>query len=152
MSAQCPDNCPCFAAEQQVIAKVFAEMLEAATTDGAAKRQRAEKPSWWRDEGHEAAIFSHLNRWKHGELVDPTSKAHPLVHLAWRALALAYQETQGKVNPMSVAETYVPLVEGRCSALMRGEDGWKRGCTRARMEGSLLCAECYRRTSGRMSG
>jgi hypothetical protein len=51
------------------------------------------------DVSHEPAVFSHLNKWKHGEWQDPDSGAHPLVHLAWRALAIAYQETYGRRDP-----------------------------------------------------
>lgn len=85
--------------EQDVLAKVFADMLKSATGDGGVKRARGEKPPWWHDPAHEAAIFSHLNKWKHGEKVDKDSGVHPLVHLAWRALAIAYQETYGQEDP-----------------------------------------------------
>ena len=79
--------------------ETFKAMLSLATGDGSRKRQAGEKPPWWRDETHEAAMFSHLNKWKHGEKRDKDSYAHPLVHLAWRALAIAYQETHGQVDP-----------------------------------------------------
>ena len=85
--------------EQAAIAKAFSEMLGSVTKDGGKKRARGEKPPWWYDRSHEAAIFSHLNKWKHGVLVDPDSGVHPLVHLAWRALAIAYQETYGLSDP-----------------------------------------------------
>jgi len=85
--------------ERYLIHSTFLKMLDAATGDGSIKRQRGEKPPWWRDPDHEKAIFSHLNKWKRGEKVDPTSGAHPLVHLAWRALAIAHQETHGQVPP-----------------------------------------------------
>lgn len=88
-----------WAAEREQVQKVFAHMLLAATGDGSVKRQAGLKPPWWRDPDHEAAIYSHLNKWKHGELQDDVSGAHPLVHLAWRALGIAYQETYGKVDP-----------------------------------------------------
>ncbi|MGH7744087.1 MAG: dATP/dGTP diphosphohydrolase domain-containing protein [Candidatus Dormibacteria bacterium] len=68
-------------------------MLAMPTADGGGKRERSEKPSWKVDISHEAAMFSHLNKWKHGESVDPDSGAHPLVHLAWRALAIAARES-----------------------------------------------------------
>jgi len=80
--------------EQLEVLECFALMLHAVTTDGGRKRARNEKPSWKVDPSHEAAIFSHLNKWKHGEKCDLDSGAHPLVHLAWRALAIAWQETQ----------------------------------------------------------
>lgn len=86
--------------EQGVLLRVFYDMLGVVTKDGGKKRAAGEKPPWWRDPSHEAAIFSHLNRWKHGERLDPDSGAHPLVHLAWRALAIAYQETYGTLDPL----------------------------------------------------
>ena len=85
--------------EQAVVIQEFVKMLWSVTKDGGKKRAKGEKPEWWRDDSHEAAIFSHINKWKHGEKVDKDSGAHPLVHLAWRALAIAYQETHGKVDP-----------------------------------------------------
>lgn len=87
------------ATEQQVVIQEFLKMLWSVTKDGGKKRAKGEKPEWWRDTSHEAAIFSHINKWKHGETVDKDSGVHPLVHLAWRALAIAYQETHGKVDP-----------------------------------------------------
>lgn len=87
------------ASEQSVVLATFMQMLWSVTKDGGAKRARGEKPAWWCDPSHESAIFSHLNKWKHGEKVDADSDVHPLVHLAWRALAIAYQETKGHVDP-----------------------------------------------------
>jgi hypothetical protein len=81
---------------------VFDGMLRKVTGDGAKKRQAGLKTPWWKDGSHEAAIFSHLNRWKHGELQDPDSGAHPLVHAAWRCLAIAYQQSYGKIDPTPV--------------------------------------------------
>ena len=81
--------------EQDVLMDVFADMLRAVTKDGGVKRAKSLKPEWWRDPSHEAAIFSHLSKWKHGEFIDKDSGQHPLVHMAWRALAIAYQETKG---------------------------------------------------------
>jgi hypothetical protein len=71
----------------------FAAELAKATGDGSKKRQSGEKPPWYVDKSHEAAIFSHIMKWKKGELVDPDSGAHPLVHAAWRCLAIACQES-----------------------------------------------------------
>lgn len=85
--------------EQQALMNEFTKMLWLATGDGAAKRRAGLKQPWWRDTEHEAAIFSHLSKWKHGELTDDHSGAHPLVHLAWRALAIAYQESYGPRDP-----------------------------------------------------
>lgn len=87
------------ASEQGLVLEVFKAMFASVTKDGGTKRARGEKPPWWRDPAHEAAIYSHLNKWKHGERQDADSGAHPLVHLAWRAMAIAYQETYGKVDP-----------------------------------------------------
>jgi hypothetical protein len=87
------------ATEQDIVVKTFAEMLWSVTRDGGKKRAAGTKPPWWRDDSHEAAIFSHLDKWKHGEKADKDSGAHPLIHLAWRALAIAYQETCGQVDP-----------------------------------------------------
>lgn len=85
--------------EQKAVLDEFMRMLRAATVDGGRKRATGVKPPWWRDAGHLPAIFSHINRYFHGEKVDPDSRAHPLVHLAWRALAIAYQETVGQKDP-----------------------------------------------------
>lgn len=85
--------------EQELLLDVFKAMFKAATADGGVKRAAGLKPPWWRDPAHEPAIYSHLNKWKHGEKVDKDSGAHPLVHLAWRAMAIAYQETYGQVDP-----------------------------------------------------
>jgi len=86
--------------EQNAITAIFAEMLDACTKDGGNKRAAGTKVDWRVDPSHEAAIFSHLNKWKHGEKVDADSGAHPLVHLAWRALAIAYQETHPELLSM----------------------------------------------------
>jgi len=78
--------------QEDVLARFMAE-LRKPTGDGAQKRERSEKPPWYIDPSHEAAVFSHLMKWKKGELVDADSGAHPLVHAAWRLLAIACQET-----------------------------------------------------------
>jgi hypothetical protein len=94
--------------EQDLLMHCFMEMLWAATGDGGKKRAAGTKPPWWRDPGHGAAFDRHFQRWaEEGEKTDKDSGAHPLVHAAWRALAIAYQETYGKVDP----ETYKALVE-----------------------------------------
>lgn len=95
--------------ERNEINRTFAEMIQAPTADGSSKRQAGEKPSWKVDLSHEAALFSHLNKWKHGEMVDPDSSACTLVHLAWRALALAWQ-WEHKEGPWATSKTsYVPV-------------------------------------------
>jgi hypothetical protein len=72
----------------------FVNLLLAVTADGGKKRADGLKPHWSVDTSHQAALFSHLSKWKHGERRDADSGAHPLVHLAWRALAIAWQESQ----------------------------------------------------------
>lgn len=81
-----------WAAERADVLARFSEELAKATGDGSKKRKAGTKPPWYIDQSHEGAIFSHLTKWKRGEKVDPDSGAHPLVHLAWRALAIACQE------------------------------------------------------------
>lgn len=82
-----------WAQERKDVLDRFMMELTKATGDGSKKRQTGEKPPWYEDKSHEAAMFSHLNKWKHGEKMDPDSGAHPLVHLAWRALAIACAES-----------------------------------------------------------
>lgn len=67
------------------------------------------------------------------------------IQLAQEALSQEW-DVPVPVNPTTLAETYIPRTLACCSGLVRGEDGGKRGCTRARMEGSLLCEECYEAT------
>ena len=90
--------------ERDGVLFTFTSMLAEVTGDGSKKRQAGEKPPWWKDGSHEGAIFSHLTKWKRGEKVDKDSGAHPLVHLAWRALAIAYQETYGLVDPVPATD------------------------------------------------
>lgn len=85
--------------EQALTLSVFQEILRDATKDGGRKRKAGLKPAWWNDLTHEPALFSHLAKWKRGEQRDGDSGAHPLVHLAWRALAIAYIETWGHNDP-----------------------------------------------------
>lgn len=79
--------------EQVEVLDTFQQMLAGATSDGGQKRAAGLKPSWKIDPSHETALFSHLYKWKRGDIQDEDSGAHPLVHLAWRALAIAWQET-----------------------------------------------------------
>ena len=95
--SRCTDTCPPHGrvydpSEQDELLDIFRDMLRGPTGDGGAKRASGTKPSWKIDPDHEAGLFSHLAKWKKGELVDPDSGSHPLVHLAWRALAIAWQE------------------------------------------------------------
>jgi len=91
------DDRPCdvddWAAERDDVLDRFVDELAKATGDGSKKRQSGDKPPWYEDTSHEAALFSHLMKWKKGELVDDSSGAHPLVHAAWRLLAIACQQT-----------------------------------------------------------
>lgn len=87
-------------AERELVGRVFSELLKSATGDGSAKRIRGEKPPWWRDSGHEAAMYRHLEAFETGERFDPDNHGDPLVAVAWRALALAYQRKYGKVPPV----------------------------------------------------
>jgi len=90
--------------EQEALMLIFDMMLRQVTEDGGKKRAAGTKVPWWRDPEHLPAIFSHLNRYMHGERRDPDSKAHPFVHLAWRALAIAYQDTHGMIDPEALIE------------------------------------------------
>jgi hypothetical protein len=83
---------PAFTEQEDVLLR-FTEELRKPTGDGGRKRVRGDKPPWYLDKTHESAVFSHLMKWKRGEVVDPDSGAHPLVHAAWRLLAIACQET-----------------------------------------------------------
>lgn len=81
-------------AEATEILNTFVRLLAVPTADGQAKR-RAGKPNWKVDPDHEAALMRHLHRYGRGERVDPDSGANPLVHVAWRALALAARQEAG---------------------------------------------------------
>ena len=85
-------SAPCWSCERADVLRRFMEELTKATGDGSKKRQSGAKPPWYEDQSHEAAMYSHLSKWYKGEKADPDSGAHPLVHLAWRALAIACQE------------------------------------------------------------
>lgn len=85
--------------ERELVLFVFNAMLSAATGDGSKKRQAGLKPPWYEDPSHMAAVWSHLKKREQGEMIDPDSGVHPYVHAAWRLLAIAYQETYGKVAP-----------------------------------------------------
>lgn len=70
----------------------FLGELKKASGDGHVKRKAGSKPPWYED-SHEAQIFSHITKWKRGEKADADSGAHPLVHAAWRCLAIACIES-----------------------------------------------------------
>ncbi len=78
-------------AAEQALRDLTALMLPV-LLDGARKRAAGAKVHWRRDGGHLPALYRHLRRWETGERVDPDSGAHPLVHVAVRALMLAAQE------------------------------------------------------------
>lgn len=78
--------------EQHEIEGAFLDVLRGPTGDGQTKRLRGEKPLWKYDPSHRAAMFRHLTRWIEGDRYDGESSAHALAHMAWRALAIAYQE------------------------------------------------------------
>ena len=83
-------------AEQNFILGTFVDRLALPTGDGGNKRQAGSKVHWLIDQSHKAALFRHLERWLGGETEDPESGAHPLDHVAWRALAIAEQEARHK--------------------------------------------------------
>lgn len=80
-------------AETDRILDEFTTLLAGPTGDGKNKRDAGLKAHWTVDNTHADAMLRHLGRWWNGERVDADSGSHPLVHLAWRALAVAYQET-----------------------------------------------------------
>ena len=84
--------------EQFDVLKRFLTELRKPTVDGGKKRAANTKPPWY-DDTHEAQIFSHITKWKRGERVDPDSGAHPLVHAAWRCLAIACIESRNVPYP-----------------------------------------------------
>lgn len=91
-----------WAEEREWVLKSFLWQLQKATGDGSKKRQAGLKPPWYEDPSHEGAIFSHLTKWKRGEKKDPDSGAHPLGHAGWRCLAIAWQESVGKIDPKEI--------------------------------------------------
>ena len=64
-------------------------------------------------------MFSHLNAWKHGVKHDKDSRVHPLVHLAWRALAIAWQETEAELRP------HVDHIESTSADPPPGGEKWR---------------------------
>lgn len=79
--------------EQEDVLARFMDELRKPTGDGARKRGWREKPPWYEDDSHWGAVFSHITKYLRGEMVDSDSGAHPLVHAAWRLLAIACRET-----------------------------------------------------------
>lgn len=90
-----------WADERADVLRRFTEELAKATGDGSKKRQSGVKPPWFEDDSHQGAVFSHYTKWLRGETADSDSGCHPLVHAAWRLLAIACKETRnypGGVN------------------------------------------------------
>lgn len=80
--------------EADEILAEFARLLRPVLADGATKR----RPHAWQtaaSDRHQLAFFRHYMRWINGERADADSGAHPLVHVAFRALAIAWQEMRG---------------------------------------------------------
>lgn len=99
-------------AEQNEILGTFLDMLAGPTGDGAAKRGRGEKVSWKIDESHWDAAMRHIDRWWEGEREDKDSGVHPLIHAAWRFLAVAWHEDEEWGNhPPSPSGGVAPVIE-----------------------------------------
>ena len=79
--------------EAAEIYREFIKLLVGPTEDGQIKRAARVKPHWKVDEGHEAALVRHWDRYWAGQREDPDSGCHPLIHAAWRCLAIAWQDT-----------------------------------------------------------
>jgi FMN phosphatase YigB (HAD superfamily) len=92
LDEQPPARRPLRTPEQNEILGAFVDMLAGPTGDGAVKREAGVKPLWKVDDSHEAAAFRHVERWRGGEQADADSGCHPLIHAAWRLLAVAYRE------------------------------------------------------------
>ena len=85
-------GCPRSTEQGDLLAR-FMEELRKPIGDGAKKRKKGEKPPWYKDDSHMAAVFSHLMKRERGEMVDPDSGAHPYVHAACRLLMIACTES-----------------------------------------------------------
>lgn len=81
-------------AEQDEIEKEFLKLLRLATQDGGKKRAAGAKVPWQIDPTHRDAFHRHVGRaYLDPGGRDPDSGASHWVAVAWRALALAWQET-----------------------------------------------------------
>ena len=109
--------------EQRETTALFASMLGECSKDGGRKLAQGDKVPWQVDYTHEAAIFSHLDKWKHGLLIDEDSGQHPLVHLAWRALAIAWQETHDHGPSHDPGEEYYTEYELAIRRHYEGDTG-----------------------------
>lgn len=83
--------------EQKEILDEFLLMLAIPTRDGRKKREAGLKPKWDVDDSHWEHYKNHIRAYQDGRLEDPDSGAHPLVHAAWRLLAIAYQQGPRKI-------------------------------------------------------
>lgn len=83
------------------------ELLGSPTADGAVKRAAGTKPHWKTEDPlavHAEAMYRHLDAWNEGGrwpnrlefTPDAESGAHPLAHVAWRALAVAWLEREAR--------------------------------------------------------
>lgn len=79
--------------EVQDVLKRFNKELLSVSQDGSNKRQKGLKAVWWQDISHFDRATGHIERWLDGEMADKDSGKHPLVHAAWRLLAIACSET-----------------------------------------------------------
>ena len=82
-----------FTTEQDDFLAFAIDLLRIVSGDGENKRRAGLKVPWQID-SHEGSFFGHVAEWKKGNLHDPDSKLHPMAHAAWRAIAIAYQETK----------------------------------------------------------
>lgn len=80
-------------AETDEILATFTDLLRGPTGDGKMKRDAGTKPHWMIDTSHPDAIVHHYGEWLLGHKFDAESGSHHLVHVAWRCLAIAAQET-----------------------------------------------------------
>jgi len=87
--------------ECEVLLAVCVRLLREVIDDGGSSGKVNSRAPWWQRAEHEEKLFTHLAEWKRGVVRDGDSHAHPLVHVAARALMLAYQATRGRVDPAS---------------------------------------------------
>lgn len=79
-------------AETDHILEVFGIMLAGPTGDGKNKRDAGLKEHWTTDSTHLRKGLGHVEHYIGGVDSDADSGSHPLVHAAWRLLAVAYQD------------------------------------------------------------
>ncbi len=106
-------------ADQNEILGTFLSLLEGPTGDGGVKRAAGLKPSWKVDTSHYRAANSHWCRWADGERVDADSGCHPLVHVAWRLLAVAWQEMRDDGGLPAEPPSGLAFTEGDEAAMSR---------------------------------